>query len=297
MTNWYKPNFFIIGAPKCGTTSLASYLGGHPNIYMSNPKEPYYFNSDMNFQGMKTIKEYATCFAGAGENHLAIGEASTSYLYSKAALPAILKFNPAAKFVVVVRNPVDLLYSFHSELLWNGTENIKSFRDAWQLQEARLAGRHIPPLCRDPFWLQYKEVGLLGKYLKRVYQMVATERVHVVVMDDMKLNVQKVYEDLLSFLDVPLITRDEFPVHNQSKTVRHQIIRDWIHIAASIKRRTGINLNMGLLSGLLEINTKIKERAPLPANFREELNTEFRQDIEKLSSLLGRDLTYWSHIK
>ena len=89
----HQPNFFIIGAPKCGTTSMSVYLSSHPDIIISDPKEPHYFSDDINNGGIRDMKVYLDCFSSDDKKVNAIGEASTLYLYSKVAVPNILKFN------------------------------------------------------------------------------------------------------------------------------------------------------------------------------------------------------------
>ena len=84
-----KPNFFIIGAPKCGTTSLASWVSEHPSVYMSPLKEPDYFHAN---EKIGSLKEYEQLFEGAGPEHITVGEASVRYLYSQVAVPNILNY-------------------------------------------------------------------------------------------------------------------------------------------------------------------------------------------------------------
>jgi hypothetical protein len=74
------PNFFILGAPKCGTTSLAAWLAAHPAVYMSPLKEPAYFAADLKVD-RPGPQEYRALFSAAGDIHLAVGEASTCYLH------------------------------------------------------------------------------------------------------------------------------------------------------------------------------------------------------------------------
>ena len=110
-----KPNFFLIGGPKCGTTSLQEYLAQNPKIFMCTPKEPCYFDSDLPWpDSPKTEREYMRLFENANDSHMAVGEASTNYLYSAVAVEKILRFNPCAKFIVMVRNPIDMAISLHS---------------------------------------------------------------------------------------------------------------------------------------------------------------------------------------
>src|SRR5215472_851972 len=130
-----KPNFFIVGAPKCGTTSLWSYLKGHPEIYMSPLKEIYFFDTDLwekrperpwarlNEGKAPSLEQYLSCFAAADEQKR-IGEATPSYLRSLHAPHGIKAFSPRAQIIIMLRNPVDMLYSLHSQALrqsfaWN----------------------------------------------------------------------------------------------------------------------------------------------------------------------------------
>ena len=84
-----KPNFFILGAPKCGTTSLASWLSEHSDVFMSPIKEPHHFCSDFGYKEYRSHQRYLSLFRKANEQHRAIGEASATYLYSKVAVKNI----------------------------------------------------------------------------------------------------------------------------------------------------------------------------------------------------------------
>src|SRR6266498_2750548 len=98
-----KPNFFIVGAPKCGTTALYEYLRRHPHIFMPKLKEPHFFALDLGHPMVKTEVHYASLFADSTKEHMRVGEASVYYLYSAVALPAIHAFNPDAKIIAMVR--------------------------------------------------------------------------------------------------------------------------------------------------------------------------------------------------
>lgn len=289
-----KPNFFIIGAGKCGTTSLATYLSEHPKICISNPKEPFFFATDFN-HGIRKLDLYLKCFSHATEKHLAIGEASTNYLVSEVAVSNILSFNPDAKFIVMIRNPIDMANSMHSELYFNGLENIKDFQTAWNLQEQRKLGFSIPTLCYVPKVLQYRNLCLLGDQLERLFSNVSRQRILIIINDDMKKNPKEVYENVLAFLNVPSDERNYFPVLNQNK----QASTRWIIVLLKIIEITKEKLlgarplRTGLLSKLAKLNTINKQRSPLPVEFRQELIKSFQEDVEKLSKLLDRDLTHW----
>ena len=291
---WWKPNFFIIGAPKCGTTSLSVYLGEHPRICMSKPKEPHYFNKDMICQRVETLSEYARCFSHAHHDHVRIGEASISYLYSENAISSILLFNPDAKFIVMVRNPIEMAYALHGELLYNGQENEKDFSKAWGMRENRLQGLGIPKFCKEPFWLQYRKACCLGERLEWLFSIINREIVHVIVIDDMKTDMPTVYETVLDFLEVQSDGRKEFPVANKAKVARSPLITRTLRIIEDTKRRLRfLPKGIGLIQKLHSLNTKTQRRKPIEPELRALLSKEFRADVEKLSHLLDRDLTHW----
>jgi len=289
-----KPNFFIIGAPKCGTTSLARWLSEHPNIYMSPVKEPHFFNRD-GLYSTETLEEYETLFSQAGPEHIAIGEASTHYLYSREAVPRILDYNPGAKFIVCIRNPIEMAPSLHAERVWQGRETVKSFEEAWRLQEERKQGRYIPrALRKDPERLQYGAYCRLGEQLVRLYSHVPKERVLVLVLDDIAENSLQEYKRILAFLDVPYAGRAEFPVYNRRKSVRSAYFSYALTFIATIKRYLGVKKAFGIRRWVQKhINEPRRPREGLPSEFRAELAAYFEDDVCLLEQLLGRNFSRW----
>src|SRR5687767_1010670 len=104
----HKPNFFIVGAPKCGTTSLYEYIRVHPEVFMPDRKEPAFFCSDFYKPRRMKEEEYLSLFREAGSAKW-IGEASTWYLYSDKAREGIKAFCPDARIIIMLRNPVDMM--------------------------------------------------------------------------------------------------------------------------------------------------------------------------------------------
>ena len=133
-----KPDFFIVGAPKCGTTALAEYLRQHPDVFFSDPKEPCYFCNDFpRKRYVESESDYTALFRKAKSGSI-LGEGSVWYLYSECAIENIYQFNPNAKIIAMIRNPVDLVYSLHSQLVYSGEETISDFEEAWDIQYKRL---------------------------------------------------------------------------------------------------------------------------------------------------------------
>ncbi len=127
------PNFFIVGAPKSGTSALAKYLGEHPHVFMCSPKEPGFYSSDIGSEPKYNSEDsYLKLFSAAREYHLAIGEASTQYLRSHAAAARIMTRYPNARLVVMLRHPIEVVQSWHSQLLLSYVEHTEDFETAWQ---------------------------------------------------------------------------------------------------------------------------------------------------------------------
>ena len=297
-----RPNFFIVGGPKCGTTSLSEYLRTHPNVFISSPKEPYYFSTDLSLGSWSSEAEYLhKCFQGCEDQHWAVGEASAWYLFSSDAIPMILHFNPEAKFIVMVRNPVDMFHSLHSQMLYERKENVEDEVEAWHLQDVRRVGKNLPRLCRDPKLLQYGTACKLGRQLQKLYALAHEKQVKVVVFDDFVGNPKEAYEGVLQFLGVPPDHRSVFPVFNENKQVRSKSVANFIMAATlnpwvmqafkATKRVFGLRA-----LGFSLRNTVIQGRPPMPTNFREELGQYFREDVKTLSELVGCDLSHWTNV-
>jgi len=100
-----KPNFFIVGAPKCGTTSMTEYLKQHPDIFIPEEKEPHYFGSDLEYPRItKTEAQYLRLFSEA-QDERRLGEASVWYLFSQRAAQEIYEFNPLSRIIIMLRTP------------------------------------------------------------------------------------------------------------------------------------------------------------------------------------------------
>ena len=294
------PNFFIIGAPKSGTTALSQYLGTHPNVFISRVKEPHFFDLDTSIRVKAGLQTYLSLFAKAQPDlHKAVGEASTGYLFSKVAVSEILKFNPDSKFIVMLRNPVDLVQAWHAEMYYEGVEDIRDFESAWRLEEERRRGRRIPYPCWEPKKLFYSEWGKLGDQVERLFSVVAQDRLKVIVFDDFIADTRSVYEQVLSFLGVPPDGKDDFETVNESRVLRHPWLQRRLAFTANQVRRiraiSGLNLRwgLGLSQRLFLLNSKPAPRRSISPELRAELNDFFREDVDKLSKLLGRDLSYW----
>lgn len=293
------PGFFIVGAPKCGTTALSEYLRSHPNVFFSDPKEPLYFASDVPGRIVSTERAYLGLFDAVDPaRHLAVGEGSACYLFSQVAVPRILSVRPDAKLIVIVRNPVDMVPSWHGEQLFAGEEDIVDFEEAWRAEADRRRNRRVPLWCRSPEWVYYSEWGKLGSQLERLYGRADRSQVLVIVFDDLVRNTRKVYTDVLSFLGLPDDGRTEFPVFNERKQVRSVFIQNCLAVGEKVvnplRRTLGRTRGFGLRTRLLHWNAAPDKGRPLRKEFQAELRAYYADEVALLSRLIGRDLSYWS---
>lgn len=289
-----KPNFFIIGAPKCGTTSLASWLCPHPNIFMSNLKEPRFFSTDYIAKWKPlSIEEYEKLFDQVVSAHKAIGEASTDYLRSQTAVPDILSYAQEARFIVCLRNPIDMAPSVHAQLLKQGTETVPSFARAWELQWSRMQGKNLPIGCRDKEILWYGKNCLLGSQMQRLLQIVPRERVLVIFLEDMKADAGKEYRRVLPFLGLDDDGRNYFPVENARAFPRYPIIAQAIRIAGLMKNGLGWRGNSGIGSIIYRFNNQAAKKNDVSREMQATLCSYFKEDIELLAELMSRDLSHW----
>ncbi|MCX8012059.1 MAG: sulfotransferase [Desulfobacterota bacterium] len=295
-----KPNFFIIGAPKAGTTALSEYLRSHPNVYFSQPKEPEYFATDfkrVNFGYFNNFDNYMGLFKKANSSiHKAIGEGSAIYIFSKVAVENILKFQPNAKLIVSVRNPAELVISLHSQLLKNGFENERVFIKAWQLEEARKSGKFIPSTCLDVKELFYSERGKLGTQLKRILNIVPREQIKIILFDDFVANPRKIYREVLDFLELPDDGRMEFPRINERVVIKyftlHRFLailwRFWLPLRQVIREGKGF----GLFDYLTKWNS-VPAQKKIEQEIYAKLLAFYKDEIMILEEILNRNLRHW----
>lgn len=298
------PNVFLIGAPKCGTTSIARWLGDHPAAYLSVPKEPFFWAADYPrmraHYGFETRASYEALYASPEAQQAVVKvDGSTNYLYSQTAVPDIEAAVADARFVVALRNPVDLLISYHRTQLVALNESEPDFATAWR----RSVDGGLPatdPL--DPKLLDYPLVGRLGAALERLLDTVPRERVHVVMLDDLARDPSGTWVVLTAFLGLDALPEPSFDVHNASnKTARSAALRRLTHrpppvLEAPIRRlrqwsRTTKN---PLVAATKARMWRSAETPQVDAEIRAEVGAYLQPDVAKLALVLGQDLSLWA---
>ncbi|MBU0761506.1 MAG: sulfotransferase [Candidatus Altiarchaeota archaeon] len=227
--NVKKPNFFIVGQPRCGTTAIYLSLKAHPQIYMPEIKEPSFFSKDLNAKSMSNTLAFVKSYDGYLQlfenvkDEIVIGEASTNYLYSKVAAKEIYKFNHAAKIIIILREPIDFLSSYCQFVKCSVLEKnpdvleyIKCLEDALNVEEPRKKTdkRHKTKL------LPYYEIIKYAEQIKRYYKYFPKDQVKIIIYDDFREDNKKILGEILSFLGADTHYPINVPKANTSKTVR-----------------------------------------------------------------------------
>lgn len=289
------PSLFLIGAPKCGTTSLATWLGGHPGVFMSNPKEPGFFAPDVaSSRRATTPQDYGALFAGARGDQL-LAEASTSYLRSRVAVRQILSRQQHARFVVCLRNPVEMAPSVHGQLVRTGREPTADFEAAWAMQAARLARPAPRRDDHNPADLIYGEICRLGAQVEAFLAVAPRAQVSFVFLDDMRADPAASYREVLAFAGLADDGRVDFPVHNARRVPRSLPLARASHLAGATLRRLGLGPGTGLGARINRLNEAPARpgRAALSPKMARLLCDAFHDDIARLSRITGRNLDHW----
>lgn len=299
------PDFFIVGAPKCGTTAMTQYLDAHPDIFFPPDKEFHYFGSDIKyedvFQNIRDRDEYFSQFDNA-KNDQTIGETSTMNLYSEKAAEEIYDYNKQAKIIIMLRNPVDMIHSLHGHYLYGGNETIEDFEEALNAEEDRKNGKKLPATMRFRDGLYYREIANFSEQVRRYYQTFTEDQIKVIIFNEFAEQTEKVYKETLDFLNVSTDFTPTFERVNPSKKVLskklNRIVRDPPEPINSTIQILDQNLPAWMFRNPIRklyrlINTKVEEREPIDPELRQELEEQFKPMIEELEEILEEDLSSW----
>lgn len=289
-----RPNLFVVGAPKCGTTAWVEYLSSHPDICFSRLKEPHFFNTDFpGFRWVKSEEGYLSLFSDCKKVNF-IGEASVQYLYSKEAANNIFKFSPRAKILIFLRSPASFIRSYHNQLILNADEDELSLRRAWGMSGLR-GGSALPKSCREPKFLDYKSVGLFSEQVQRYVDLFPAENVKVLFFEDWITSPRSTYLEIIRFLGIDDDGRNCFPrVHGAKKVVNQRINkltqrppRVLTVLMSLIKKIPGMR---GFKPSRLirSLNTRDGYKATRDLDLENEIKNFFDEDQKRLCRILAK---------
>jgi len=309
------PNFFLVGAPKAGTTSLYHYLGQHPEIYISPIKEPGFFAeefrpenfaTDLQPRMMRELRDteaylagpmiekrhggfvmnwedYQKLFRGSGDEP-AIGEGSVHYLWSPSAARNISARIPGARILMLLRDPASRAFSQYLNGVTAGAIGVP-FYEHFQ------RGLHHGPEfdVTHPFL----EFGLYYQHLRRYLDHFPREQIWIGLYEDYRDRQSKTLEEVFRFLGVDPHVKLATPGrHREARVPRN------LRLGQLLKRSGIWRAGRKLLPE--RWRTAVKSAALRPRNEvrleprdRARLIEYYRQDVVKLADLIGRDLSPW----
>lgn len=289
MKRW--PNFFIVGAPKAGTTSLHDYLNQHPRIFLPIIKEIHYFDiSDTKLgekvQKIRTGDNYNNLFQPL-KSEVAIGESTSSYLADPMSPHYIHKIVPNARIIISLRDPVERVYSHYLHRA-NLDSSINSFTD--------FIKNHLFNLEKGLMTGNILNQSMFSDQIKRYLDEFGKEKVKILIFEEWIKNIKETIEDLEKFLGVEKFSEYQFNLENQYKGGKN-----------FVRMIYGKKLSRMVLQLMLSSKSQKKlkdlyikkfvKKPKMPINDREFLENLFLPDVLKLEKLLDRPLSWLTRIK
>lgn len=308
-----RPTFFVLGAPKCGTTSLCDYLSQHPDVFIPRSKEPVFFES----QYERGLDYYWERYFGGWSGESAVGDGRTYHLFLPFVARRIRESVPAARLIAILRDPVARAHShwwhrfvYHNESL-PFEDAVAANLDSYRAGALRFDDPDGPRRWREsllhPTALSsrhrlYLEVGLYARQLEAYRALFPADQLAVVLYDDLCRDPRGVVAGLWRFLGVEdRVELQSLEPRNRAPT---RMRRRWVarldRIAGSVARRLPAPLREGarrMLPGHRRVAELIPgrevTRPPIPPDTRERLREFYREPNRELARLLGRDLSGW----
>jgi len=280
LTHANKPNFFILGAAKSGTTSLYFLLKQHPDIFLTEEKEPTFFNDG--FQVIDNPIDYFELYDPSADEPIR-GEASHTYMSNPRSGKVLKALFPDAKFVVILRNPAARAHSLYHHMRRNGYEYINSFEKAITAEDKRFASDKFKRTCTHSFYnFLYFRSGLYGQQLQHYFSIFDRSQFHVIKFEEFVADQIGHVRGILEFLGVDPDFSPEPEISNAGKvTARFPGIQYCIRRKLALPRP----VRKLLMSALKRVNkTPIP---PLNGETKTMLMEKYAEDLKLLNDLTG----------
>ena len=292
-----KPNFYILGAAKAGTTTLYDLLKQHPEVFLSFDKEPMFFSRDDYYS--RGLDWYLKTFYSHSEDFPVRGEASPHYLYWAEKVASRIYYaheKTPVKFIVVLRNPVDRAYSWYWNMIADGREEL-SFIDALKAEEERLDANNEELEYFGSMRYGYLRGGGYVSQIQSFLNFFSEEQFLFLLQDDLKNDFDEVIQKTCRFLGVSSSFEVKPRKSNlaglpRSRNVQ-KLIRNTSALKDFFKPFIPNTLRHQIKTFLLGVNKKKKQYPNMNEEARNFLKLYYQKDIISLSDILARDLSDW----
>lgn len=289
------PNFFIIGATKAGTTALYSYLKKHPDIYLSDVKEPQYFCNDELYN--RGLEFYLDTFFRGSKKYKARGEATPHYLYYEKSARRIAETFPGDNvgLIVILRDPVQRAYSLYWNMVNEGVEDL-AFEDAIAAERRRMHDRGMDPAGSIQY--QYIDSGMYARQIKMYQGYFDRRQIYIMFLQDMVGEPDRAISGVCEFIGVQGFSNSEAKkILNEAGRPRSRVLHNLIRNPYGLKRIAGKMLSermkYRLANAVLRMNWRPYKYPTMNGETERRLREVFKEDVLELQEITGRDLTSW----
>jgi hypothetical protein len=298
LTNFGRmPNLFIIGAAKAGTTALYDYLAQHPQVFLSQTKEPTFFSREEHYA--RGLDWYEHEFFKGAEGFPVRAEATPHYLYwSEKVAPRIKKVygERPVKFIACFRDPVSRAYSWYWNMVREGKEDL-DFAQALQAEERRLKQNYNELYRQGSMVYGYYSGGRYASLLQPYLKLFPSENFLFVFQDDLKSRANETCEQIFEFLRVESSTQINTSNSNPAAMPRsrlfHKALRQRSPLKEVIKPFIPSGARRAMKATLIQVNLKESPYMPLNRHLANELRLNYGTEIDKLEKITGRQLSSW----
>lgn len=277
-----KPNLFITGWTRSGTSSLHMYLKQHPEIFMSEVKEPRFFGDhpSPNYpEFFKNEKKYLSLFSKV-KNEKILGEAS-HYFDSEIALKQIKKFNPKSKIIILLREPAELIYSEYKNGVIPNNKDLEVV-----LKKNSKEVKRLLKIC-EYYRIIKKHLEIFGK-----------ENVYIILSENLLKNPEEEFSRLCKFLNINSNFKPDFENYSVSREIKNKWFWNLIKkfpnkIKLGVKNILSEKINKKIRKKIRKFTTKKEIKKPIDPNLKDMLKKKFEKEIKKTEKLIGKNLSKW----
>jgi hypothetical protein len=279
------PDFFLVGAPKAGTTSVYEYFSRHSKIFVPSIKEPHFFacpevkNTYYDVPFMEEEEAYTALFEDADDTQR-IGDFSPSYLFQKRSPSRIKSRCPKADILMILRNPVDRAISHYLMDVRSDYHNIPLADCIQQKDRYRL------------YYREYVEVGFYAKQVERYLREFASEQVHVWLFDAFASHTERVISEMVEALGLQ-VEPDMMSAHPQNRFqyYKYPLVKKIVY--SGWAKQIALAIPKSLRDATKQL--VLSDEKPTFDDERAMLRNIFADDIKALEDLIDQDLSHWLH--